>query len=78
MAESQINDLMIGMKSVCDAFGINQEQFYMFLGLGMPMRKINGRWYGHRQNISDFFRKVTIGAPVTMDSVRIRDFAGDE
>ena len=69
---------MIGMKSVCDYFGINQDQFYMFLGLGMPMRKINGRWYGDRRNISDFFRQVTIGDPVNMDSLRIRDMAGGE
>jgi len=64
---------MIGMKSVCDAFDINKDQFYMFLSLGMPMRKISGRWYGHKENISDFFKRVTVGPPIEASSDRIRD-----
>ena len=77
MAVIDKTDLMIGMKAVCDGFGINQDQFYMFLGLGLPMRKINGRWYGHRANINDFFRKVTIGKPVEVDGGRIKELAGN-
>ena len=69
MATKQ-NELMIGVKPVCDAFGITEDQFYMFLGLGMPMRKINNRWYGHRENISEWFRKITRGHPINLDCSR--------
>lgn len=64
---------MIGAKPVCDAFGISEKQFYMFLAMGMPMRKINGRWYGHRQNISDFFKLVTQGKPITLDDEKAKE-----
>jgi hypothetical protein len=71
-------ELMVGIKPVCDAFGISEEQFYMFLGLGLPMRKINGRWYGHRENISIFFKKITMGPPVSIDPARARELSGND
>lgn len=67
------SELMIGIKPVCDAFGITEDQFYMFLGMGLPMRKINGRWYGHRENINDFFRKATVGKPLIVDNLKVRE-----
>ncbi len=71
-------ELMIGRKSVCDAFDINKEQFYLFISLGMPMRKISGRWYGHKENISDFFKRITIGPPIDPSSDRIRNMMEDD
>lgn len=71
-------ELLIGVKTVCDEFKISEDQFYIFLGLGMPMRKINGRWYGHRLNISEFFRKITIGQPIEVDGKKIEEIAGGE
>lgn len=67
--------LLQGMKEVMEAFKLSRDQFYMFLNLGMPMRKINGRWYGHRENIKDFFRKSTIGPPVEVDEDAIEGIA---
>jgi len=71
-------ELLVGIKSICDEFQLTEEQFYMFLGMNMPLRKINGRWYGHRQNISDFFKRITVGDPVQLDGSRIKDLAGGE
>jgi len=79
VAAKKSTELMIGVKSICDEFGITDEQFYMFLGIGMPVRKINSKWFGHRANISDFFRKVTTaGDPIQLDARRIRDMTGGE
>lgn len=30
----------------------------MFLRLGLPVRKINGRWYGHHENIDAWLRAL--------------------
>lgn len=53
------NCLLKGAKEVMERFDLNVAQFYMFLQLGMPMRKINGRWYGHEQNIEEFLKLIT-------------------
>jgi len=56
--------LMQGVKAICDRFKINEKQFYMFAKLGMPVRKINGRWYGHEENIDNFLKFITKGQPL--------------
>lgn len=43
----------------------------MFVGLGMPIRKINNRWYGHIENIDLWFKKITIGPPVNVPNGEI-------
>ena len=53
------NCLVIGAKDISTRFNITMKQFYIFLKLGLPVRKINGRWYGHEDNINDFFRAIT-------------------
>lgn len=58
------NPLLQGIKSIGDRFNLNREQFYMFIKLGLPVRKINGRWYGHENNIDDFLRVITKGKPL--------------
>lgn len=69
-------ELLVGIKSVCDEFKITEDQFYTFLGLGLPVRKINRLWYGHRENISQFFRKITVGGPpVCVDGARAKEIS---
>lgn len=58
------NQLIQGMNDICDHFKLGRDQFFMFVGLGMPIRKINNRWYGHIENIDLWFKKITIGPPV--------------
>lgn len=69
-------ELMIGIKQIRDEFEITEEQFYVFLTMGLPVRKINNRWYGHRENISEFFRRITVGQPIQVDGARAREIAG--
>lgn len=56
--------LLVGMKNIVDRFEITRETFYVFLAMGLPVRKINGRWYGHEDNINEFLRKKTLGPPI--------------
>jgi hypothetical protein len=71
------NPLLVGMKDIMERFSISEDQFYMFLGLGLPLRKINGRWYGHIENIDAFLRKATIGPPANISSKDIKKKAGN-
>lgn len=48
----------MGMGEIQQVFGWSQERFYMFLRLGLPVRKINGCWYGHFDNIDAWLRAL--------------------
>ena len=44
----------------------------MFVALGMPARKINGRWYAYSSNIDDFLRSLLkCGKPLVVDTARL-------
>jgi hypothetical protein len=66
------------VKVICDVFGLTDREFYIFVGLGMPVRKINGNWYGDEQNIYEFFRKVTHGKPANVDAGEVKRMLGEE
>lgn len=67
------NRLLKGVKDIMDRFSITEDQFYVFLGLGMPVRKINGRWYAHESNIDEFFREKTQGKPVDVSVKAVKE-----
>ena len=50
--------LLTGVNEIQQAFCWTEDQFYMFLRLGLPVRKINGRWYGHHENIDAWLRAL--------------------
>lgn len=71
MAAKQVNFArpLSGMKDIMETYGWSQEQFYMFLRLGLPARKINSRWYAHPANIDAFLRSLLSSSkPLTVDS----------
>ena len=72
-----MKELLKGRKDICNEFELNHDQFYAFLRLGMPVRKINGRWWGYRENISKFFQKVTIGRDLVVNSDEVPGFEDD-
>jgi len=79
MAQVRHSELLIGRKAVCEEFNISEEQFYTFLTLGMPMRKINRYWYGHRDNINEWFRRnIVPGDPITVDGSRASRLVGED
>ena len=48
--------LLQGIDEICDRWKLTEKQFYMFVELGMPARKVQGRWYAHHQNVDEWFR----------------------
>ena len=50
--------LLMGRGEIQEAFGWSLGQFYLFLRLGLPVRKINGCWYGHLENIDAWLRAL--------------------
>ena len=52
-------NLLKGAKLIRSAFDLNEEQFYLFVRLGMPVCKINGTWYGHYKTIDAWFQGIT-------------------
>jgi len=52
-------NLLKGIKAIMTAFDLNEQQFRMFVSLGLPVCKINGRWYGHFQTIDEWFAGIT-------------------
>jgi hypothetical protein len=64
-------DLLIGMDAICNAFEISKKQFYMFCSIGMPVSRINGRIFGHRIIIDNFFRMVTNKQNITIDENKV-------
>ena len=62
------DDLMTGMpekkvftraQEIIDAYGITRARFDKFIRMGMPARLIDNRWYAHRDNIDEWFRRLT-------------------
>jgi len=51
--------LLKGIKDITARFEISEKDFYTFLELGLPVTRINNRWFGHYRNIDRFFRRVT-------------------
>jgi hypothetical protein len=74
MVESmKSNKLLVGIKSIRDKFDLTEDLFYMFMKLGLPVRKINGRWFGHEDNIDTFLKKVTVGPPIGQPGIDAED-----
>jgi hypothetical protein len=47
------------MKSITAEFDISVEQFYVFITLGLPATKVNGRWYAHYEKVGAWFKRLT-------------------
>ena len=50
----------------------SRDQFVMFVALGLPARKINGRWYAYSTNIDEFLQNILkSGKPLMVDTNRL-------
>jgi len=53
------NRLLKSSQEIMEAYDLSRPAFQKFIGLGLPARRIDGKWYAHMDNIDDFFRKLT-------------------
>ncbi len=50
---------------ICEVGGFSKPYFYKYLELGLPARKIFGRWRAHTTNIEIFMQQLTkVGADI--------------
>lgn len=67
--------LLQSVDQIMERWQISEKQFYMLVRLGLPARKINGRWYAHDDNIDEFFRYILRpGKPLDQDDENIDEF----
>ncbi len=59
MSENNGSRTLIGLVDILNYMQIGKPMFYQFVEMGLPARVINKRWYAHKDNIDDFFKKVT-------------------
>ena len=59
MSSKNGNRLLIGQKDIMEYLEISRPMFRQFLEMGLPARVVNQRWYAHKDNIDDFFKKLT-------------------
>jgi hypothetical protein len=70
--------LLMGVGEIQQAFGWSRDQFVVFMILGLPARKINGRWYACFDNIDEFLRALLVrGKPIRVDVKRMPSEAFD-
>ena len=44
------------MEKICQAFEIGEKAFYEWVKIGIPVKKVKGRWCGHRDDIEKFMQ----------------------
>lgn len=52
--------VLSGLDQIIEYIGISKPTFYQLVKMGMPARLVNKRWYAHKDNINDFFKRFTI------------------
>ena len=69
---SRAKKLLMGAGEIQQAFRLSRDQFVVFMILGLPARKINGRWYAWFNNIDEFLRALLVrGKPIRVDVKRM-------
>ncbi len=54
------SNLLIGEKGIMDRFGFGDKVLNVFLRMGMPVTRINGRLYAHADNVDKWLRDTTM------------------
>ena len=55
----QTSKLLIGMEAITGYLKISRPLFERFIKNGMPVLRIESRWYAHADNLDDFFKRIT-------------------
>ena len=59
------------IEQICEVGGFSKPQFYRFVDIGLPARKIFGNWMASRKNIELFIQKLTSrpGPEITEENI---------
>jgi len=53
------SDLLIGIDEITQYLCISLSLFKKFIKKGMPAVLIDTRWYAHKDNLDDYFKRIT-------------------
>lgn len=53
------SNVLITLNEILEYMRVGKPSFYQFVDMGLPARVINGRWYAHKDNIDEFFKRQT-------------------
>ncbi len=59
MTDRPASKLLIGMEAITGYLKISRPLFERFVKNGMPVLRIESRWYAHMDNLDDYFRRIT-------------------
>lgn len=59
MANVGTNNLLTSKDEILEYTGLSKHTYIKFLKKGLPVLYIDGRCYAHKDNIDEFFKKVT-------------------
>ena len=57
--EQRHRKLLRNLEEILDYCGISEDLFRKFHENGLPARKIEGRWFSHKDGIDQFFKSLT-------------------
>ena len=50
--------ILVGVKAFQEFIGVGENVIYKLFSMGMPAGRVDGRIYGHTDNVEDWFRAV--------------------
>jgi len=60
MAKNGDKKMLSGIGEIIAYLECTKPTFYEFIRIGLPARLHRKKWYAHKDNIDDFFRRFTI------------------
>ena len=59
MSEKKDRKVFRSQQEIMDYYDMSRPAFKDYIQMGMPARKINGKWHAHANNIDRWFEKMT-------------------
>ena len=59
MANTAMDNVLTSKDEILEYTGLSKHLYVKFLKMGLPVLYIDGRCYAHKDNIDEFFKKVT-------------------
>jgi hypothetical protein len=59
MANTGMDNVLTSKDEILAYTGLSKHTYIKFLKMGLPVLYIDGRCYAHKDNIDEFFKKVT-------------------
>ena len=52
--------ILMGKQAIMDYLQMSENTFFKFVGMGLPIRVIDKRYYAHKDNLDRYFQDLTL------------------